>query len=321
MDVPFPPATDERLVDAFGRVVTNLRVSVTNRCNFRCVYCHNEGLGPTSRPRAPHPDELTPGEIETRVAVAAAFGIRSVKFTGGEPLLREDMEEIIRRAARRIGRLSMTTNGSFLAARAAGLAAAGLKRVNVSLDALDPEAFRRIRRGDLAAVMEGIDAALAAGLAPVKLNLVVFRETVGRIPEMIDFVGRRAGLRLQLIQFMPEQAGDASWSVDIATVRDDLARRAREIIVRDVHRRRIYLVGRAEVELVDPVGNAEFCANCHRLRLTHDGKLKGCLNRDDDLIPTRGLPPDEIREAFRAATARRVPYYGVYRPAAQPVAS
>lgn len=311
--------TTDALVDAFGRTVTNLRVSVTNRCNFRCVYCHNEGLGATRRPRAPHPDEMTPEEIETRVAVAASLGVRSVKFTGGEPLLREDMEEIARRAARWIPRVSMTTNGFHLAARAAGLSAAGLRRVNVSLDALDPEAFQRIRRGDLAAVLGGIDAALAAGLAPVKINLVVFRETLARIPEMIDFVGRRPGLRLQLIQYMPEQVGKADRGVDIAAVREDLARRARDVIVRDVHRRRIYLIGKAEVELVDPVDNPEFCAHCHRLRLTHDGRLKGCLNRDDDLVPTRGLSVPQIREAFRRVAARRVPYYGVHVKTAAPL--
>lgn len=308
------PAGTERLVDAFGRVVSNLRISVTNRCNFRCVYCHNEGLGATQAPRAPHPDELSPEEIETRVAVAASFGVRSVKFTGGEPLLRQDCEEIVRRAARHIPRVSMTTNGFFLAGRAQGLAEAGLRRANVSLDSLDPEAFRRIRRGDLGAVLAGIDAALAAGIVPIKVNFVVFKDTVAQIPEMIDFVDRREGLRLQLIQFMPEQAGHPDWAVDIAAVRDGLARRAREVIIRDVHRRRIYLIGRAEIELVDPVGNSEFCANCHRLRLTHDGRLKGCLNRDDDLVPTRGLSLDGIRQAFRTVAARRVPYYGVYRP-------
>lgn len=316
MSAPFSPEAPvgaERLVDAFGRVVSNLRISVTNRCNFRCVYCHNEGLGATQGPRAPHPDELSPEEIEERVAVAASFGVRSVKFTGGEPLLRHDCEEIVRRAARHIHRVSMTTNGFFLAERAQGLAEAGLRRANVSLDSLDPEAFRRIRRGDLAAVLAGIDAALAAGIAPIKVNFVVFKDTVAQIPEMIDFVGRRKGLRLQLIQFMPEQAGHPDWAVDIAAVRNDLARRAREVIVRDVHRRRIYLIDRAEVELVDPVGNKEFCANCHRLRLTHDGRLKGCLNRDDDLVPTRGLSPDGIRQAFRTVATRRVPYYGVYR--------
>src|SRR2546427_117703 len=217
------------LVDAFGREVTDIRVSVTKRCNFGCIYCHDEGLGPILKPRMPHEDEMSVAEIERLLRVAREFGIRSVKFTGGEPLIRLDMEQIIDRSVRQLPDVSMTTNGSMLAKRAEGLRDAGLKRVNVSIESLDPAAVRDIRKGELS----------------------------------------------------PDH-------------------------------RRIYLFNGAEVEVVDPVYNAEFCMNCHRIRVTHQGELKGCLNRNDDLIPTRGLDDDGLRDAFRRVVANRVPYYGAY---------
>ncbi|TLZ51733.1 MAG: GTP 3',8-cyclase MoaA [Methanobacteriota archaeon] len=301
------------LVDAFGREVTDLRISVTKRCNFGCVYCHDEGLGPILRPRSPHEDEITPEEIERTVRVAREFGIRSIKFTGGEPLVRADMEDIVARTVNQIPDVSMTTNGSMLARRADALRSAGLKRVNVSIDAVDPKAFHDIRKGDLHPVLEGVRAAIRVGLVPVKLNMVVFKQTVEHIPAMLDFVGDSHGqLKLQLIQFMPELVDPHDWAVDIDAVKAWLARRAEKVLVREMHHRHIYLYNGTEVEVVDPVYNEEFCLNCHRIRLTHDGKLKGCLNRSDDLIPTRGLDDEGLRAAFRKCVAERVPYYGAY---------
>ena len=300
------------LVDAFGREVTDIRISVTNRCNFGCIYCHDEGLGPVLRPRMPHEDEMTPAEVERIVRVAREFDIRTVKFTGGEPLVRQDMEEIVDRTVRQIDDVSLTTNGSMLAKRAEALRDAGLKRVNVSVDSLDPEAFRDIRKGDLHPVLLGIQEALRVGLKPVKLNMVVFERTLPYIPQMIDFIGHGDGLKLQLIQFMPELVDHVQWGVDIDGVKKWLESRADEVLVREMHHRHVYLFNGAEVEVVDPVHNAEFCMNCHRIRVTHKGELKGCLNRNDDLIPTRGLDVDALREAFRRVVANRVPYYGGY---------
>ncbi len=303
------------LSDAFGREVTDIRFSVTKRCNFGCVYCHDEGLGPIGRPRDPHDEEVSPIEVDRIVRVAREFGIRSVKFTGGEPLVRPDLEAIVDRTVRQIPDVSLTTNGSMLADRAEGLRAAGVKRVNVSVDSIRPEEFRSIRGGSLAPVLKGIREALRVGLKPVKLNMVVFRSTIDRLGEMIDYVADSDGLKLQLIQFMPELVQHREWMVDIGSVRAWLEAHSERVILREMHHRRIYLFRGAEVELVDPVGNAEFCANCHRIRVTHRGELKGCLNRADDLIPTRGLDDAELRNAFRTVVARRVPYYGVYRPA------
>ncbi len=300
------------LTDAWGRGVTDLRVSVTKRCNFACVYCHDEGLGPVARPATPHGEELTVAEVERLVAVGREFGVRSVKFTGGEPLVRDDLEEIVARAVRQIPDVSLTTNGSLLAPRAERLRDAGLKRVNVSLDSTDPETFRQIRHGSLRPVLAGVREAVRVGLTPVKLNLVVIRPTVASIPRMVEYVGSQDGLKLQLIQFMPELVQDRRYAVDLSGVRDWLEAHATSVLVREMHHRRIYLFGRTEVELVDPVRNPEFCANCHRIRVTHRGELKGCLNRDDDLVPTRGLDDTALREAFRRVITLRVPYYGGY---------
>src|SRR5439155_12112784 len=177
------------------------------------------------RPRTPHEDEMSVGEIERIVRVAREFGIRSVKYTGGEPLVRLDMEEIVGRTVRQIPDVSMTTNGSMLGPRAEGLRAAGLKRVNVSIDALDPQAFRDIRKGELAPVLRGIRRALEVGLKPVKLNMVLFQHTLSHVPAMIDFVGHAERLKLQLIQFMPELGVARDWAGGVDGVRKWLEQR------------------------------------------------------------------------------------------------
>ncbi len=300
------------LSDAYGREVTDIRISVTKRCNFGCVYCHDEGLGPVARPRSPHGEEMTVAEIDRLITVAREFGIRSVKFTGGEPLVRDDLEDIVGRSVEQIPDVSLTTNGSMLEGRAEALRDAGLKRVNVSVDSIDPTQFRSIRKGGLAPVLRGIREALRVGLKPVKLNMVIFRPTLDTIPKMIDYVGATDGLKLQLIQFMPELVRHREWMVDIDAVRRWLEDHASRVLVREMHHRRVYLFRNVEVELVDPVYNAEFCSNCHRIRVTHKGELKGCLNRTDDLIPTRGLDDEGLRAAFRRVVATRMPYYGAY---------
>ncbi|AXG10727.1 GTP 3',8-cyclase MoaA [Haloplanus rubicundus] len=313
------------LEDDFGREVTGVRVSLTDRCNFDCVYCHNEGLGDTRGPMEAQDDEMSADDIVRFLEVAAEFDVDSVKFTGGEPMLRDDLEEIIRRTPDSM-EVSMTTNGTYLPGRAEGLVDAGLERVNVSQDALDPEAFAEITKsGAYDKVMEGVEAALDAGLDPVKLNMVVFEHTAGYVEDMVDHVAENDGLQLQLIEYMPELTGKPEWNIDIQRVHDWLADIADEVEHREMHDRKRYWVSgtdpdapaadpskRGMVEIVDPVENPTFCANCHRVRVTHEGYLKGCLNRNDDLRSMGEMTKDEIRETFRETVANRVPYYGEY---------
>ncbi|ELY83254.1 GTP 3',8-cyclase MoaA [Natrinema gari] len=318
------------LTDEFGREVTGVRVSLTDRCNFDCVYCHNEGLGDTRGPMDPQDDEMSTDDVVRFLEVAAEFGVDAVKFTGGEPMLRQDLAEIIERTPDRM-EVSVTTNGTFLPGRAAELVAAGLERVNVSQDALDPADFAAVTKsGAYEKVLEGVEAALDAGLDPVKLNMVVFEHTAGYVPEMVDHVADNDGLQLQLIEYMPELTGKPEWNIDIQRVHDWLAERATEIEHREMHDRKRYWVGGSAadggeagdassnasgagmVEIVDPVENPTFCANCHRVRVTHEGYLKGCLNRNDDLKSMGEMTKPEIREAFRDTVADRVPYYGEY---------
>ncbi len=299
------------LQDEYGREVTDLRISVTRRCNFSCIYCHNEGLGLPPWMVTSSGDEMSPDEIERYVRLAREIGIRSIKLTGGEPLVRKDLEDIVDRCVRHISDVSLTTNGSMLAKRAGTLRSAGLKRVNVSMDSLSPELFKDLRHGEVSQVMQGIDEALTVGLKPVKVNLVVMKQTVQYIPSMIDYVGSKKGLKLQLIQFMPELVSHDEWSTDMSEIKDWLEARAESVIVREMHHRRIYQLNGAEIEVVDPVRNPEFCANCHRIRLTHDARLKGCLNRSDGLLSLRGLDDDGIRGAIKYVVTNRAPYYGL----------
>ncbi|GAB3685940.1 GTP 3',8-cyclase MoaA [Salinarchaeum chitinilyticum] len=332
------------LEDEFGREVSGVRVSLTDRCNFDCVYCHNEGLGDVRGPMEPTDDEIGADAVVDFLEIAAEFDVEAVKFTGGEPLLRADLEEIVRRTPDEMA-VSLTTNGTMLPDRADDLVDAGVERVNVSQDAIDPDAFAEVTNsGAYDRVIEGVEAALDAGLAPVKLNMVVFEATAGYVPQMVEHVAASDGLQLQLIEYMPEIAGNPEWAVDIERVHDWLAETAHRIEHREMHGRRRYFLregateaaaagdaeavaadgggaaatsadeaapGEGMVEIVDPVENEEFCANCHRVRLTHDGKLKGCLNRHDDLRSI-GETKADIRETFRETVANRVPYYGEY---------
>ena len=247
---------------------------------------------------------------------AAELGMRSVKFTGGEPLLRRDLEEIIARIPQSLD-TSLTTNGILLAGRAEALARAGLDRVNVSLDSLQPSKYCEItagRPGDLERVLAGIDASREAGLLPIKLNVVVLKKNEAEVPEMIEFC-RQRGLILQLIELLDLQGQGISG--DIEGIERSLAARADAIRTREMHRRKKYFLDGAEVEVVRPMDNTEFCAHCTRLRVTSDGKIKPCLLRSDNLVAIDSLDPERIKELLGEANARREPYF---RTAIQPAA-
>lgn len=293
------------LVDPFGRKATGLRMALTSRCNLNCVYCHHEG-------DTAHKDEIS-CEMAASIAKAAAdLGMRSVKFTGGEPLMRRDLEDLLSQMPEGLD-LSLTTNGVFLADRAQSLADAGLDRVNISLDSLNPETYRSITRckeGDLERVVDGIEAAKDAGLLPIKLNVVVLKENQQEIPELIDFCRNRS-LILQLIELM-DLTGQGI-SGDIEDVEGRLQTCADRILTREMHRRKKYFLDGAEVEVVRPMDNTEFCANCTRIRVTSDGKLKPCLLRNDNLVEIGTCDCEKIEGLIKEANERREPYFGKYR--------
>jgi len=293
--------------------VNNLRISLTQRCNFNCFFCHKEGE------QNAH-EELSAEEIGRLVEVASSLGMRKVKLTGGEPLLRGDLVDIVSRIAPLVEEVSMTTNGALLEKYAEGLHEAGLKRANISLHSLDAEIFKKITEcDDLDDVKRGIEAAVECGLEPVKLNVVVLKGLNDReIPQMIEF-SKACGAILQLIEFQPIQAGtELYWKNlyhDLQGVEAVLEAKALKVQVRELQRRKqYYLKDRAVVEVVRPMHNTDFCRYCTRLRITSDGKLKPCLMRNDNLVDTLpllrgGTNPKTLEAAFREAVSRRAPYW------------
>jgi cyclic pyranopterin phosphate synthase len=289
------------LRDLFGRPISNLRLSLTPKCNLSCIYCHREG---ENTPEGP----LSAAEIAEVLRVAAGFGIRSVKFTGGEPLLRPDLLGIVKSVPAGM-ESSLTTNGTLLAGLAEDLKLAGLRRVNVSIDSLDPATYRKIAGTDrLSDVLEGIDAALATGLTPVKLNMVVLKGINDHeVDDFLKYVRGNRDLVLQLIELM--NFNDCDHHGDLNGLETSLASRSKQIITRRMHHRKKYCLDGAEVEVVRPLHNTEFCAFCNRLRLTSDGKLKPCLLRTDNHVDIRGKSGKELEDLFIEAVRRREPFY------------
>ena len=301
------------LRDSYGRPITSMRISITQRCNFRCRYCHHEGIQEDSR------EEMTPQEVRRIVALGARFGVRKVKLTGGEPLVREDVTEIVEEVAqvRGIEDLSMTTNAYYLADYAQELKRAGLDRVNISLDTLRGETFSWITRGgDLSRVRAGVKAAIEAELTPVKINMVVMRgindDEIGRMISEFS----RDGVVLQLIELVvSDREFFQRYFYDLDTFEEELTKRAIEVHERRfMHGRRQYQLNGARVEVIKPMHNSRFCAHCTRLRVTADGKFKPCLMRSNNLVdfltPMRqGASDEELGRLFKEAVLRRVPFF------------
>jgi len=305
------------LRDAHGRPLTNLRISIHHACNLACAYCHAEGQQKEEK-------RMTPGEIARLARLAASFGARKVKLTGGEPLLRDDIDDIVRLLRPHVDEVSMTTNGVRLAEWAHDLKDAGLDRVNVSIDTLDPHAFARIRGADvLPVVLEGVEAARRVGL-PVRVNMVVQAETADEdIARMRRYVADRGLRGLQLIELHGPQGieRNAYFRAHHRSLRPiEAALRKEAIIVtrRQMHARPTYVVpegGRqVPIEIVEPYRNARFCAHCTRLRVTSDGELKPCLMRADNHVNVldamrRGATDEELEDMLLEANYRREPYW------------
>jgi len=311
------------LVDQFGREARDLRVSITEKCSLRCTYCMPEaGL-----PAIARNDLLTAAEIGRLVGIAVRdLGVRDIRFTGGEPLMRNDLEEIIRLSSSvaQGASISMTTNGIGLDKRVDALVAAGLTRVNISLDTVDRDHFARLTRRDrLPAVFAGIAGAQAAGLTPLKINAVLMRDTLNGAVDLLEW-SIANGVRLRFIEQMPLDA-DEAWArdnmIDAAELLDVLGER---FTLTQPHREdpsapaEEWIVdgGPATVGIIASVTRS-FCSACDRTRLTAEGTVRSCLFGDDE-TDLRGLMRDGasdelIADWWRAAMWGKQAGHGMER--------
>ncbi len=314
----------EQLIDGFGRVHRDLRVSVTDRCNFRCTYCMPaEGMR-----WLPRSEVLTFEEIE-RIAslMVTRFGIDSIRLTGGEPLLRSHLPVLVAKLAALRSEdgtpidLALTTNGSTLAHVAHGLRDAGLSRINISLDSLRRERFLEMtRRDELERVLEGIDAAIDAGFAPVKINCVVNRGV--NDDEIVDFArfGRERGVEVRFIEFMPLDA-DGHWQRDQVVSQSEIVDAITAVFPLETGERGHapaerfrYADGAGSVAVIAAV-TEPFCASCDRVRLSAEGSLRNCLFALDEFdlrsALRRGVGDDDLAGIIAACVAAKWAGHGI----------
>jgi len=315
--------TSGPLVDRYGRVHDDLRVSVTDRCNLRCVYCMPEE-GMTFLPRE---DLLSFDEIVRVARVARGLGVTSLRLTGGEPLVRKGLPDLVARlAALGFQDLALTTNATRLAPVAPALVDAGLTRVNISCDSLRPERFAEVRRrGELPTVLRAMDVAEAAGLRPIKVNVVLLRGV--NDDEIEDFASfaRETGRVVRFIEFMPLDAQGAWDRSSLVPGAEVYARVAALWPLRAISRegdvapaeRFAFTDGRGEIGLISSV-TQPFCGTCNRLRLTADGGIRNCLFSDDERPVRDALragDEDAVARLFRQAVWAKFPGHAINEPA------
>lgn len=319
-----PPA----LSDALGRSLHDLRLSVIDRCNFRCTYCMPDNEEAPKLRFLPRADYLDFDELEKLARTFVALGVRKIRLTGGEPLLRKNLADLVRRlsAIPGLDDLALTTNGLLLAGQARALAAAGLNRVTVSLDSVDPEVFAAMNggRAGLERVLDGIDRAAAAGLGPIKINAVIQRGVNEH--SMLDLFGhfRGSGHIVRLIEYMDVGTENHWRPDDVVTTREMLARiSARwplaplpKCYPGEVARRYRYLDGAGEIGFISSI-SAPFCGDCSRARVSPDGQLYTCLFAEQGTDLTEALRrPDDgeaLAEQLRALWSARADRYSEQR--------
>ena len=305
---------EDYTLDKFERPIISLRITLTNRCNVNCLYCHHDGMVKSK-------DEMTADELYTICKVAKSLGVRKIRLSGGEPLLKKDIVETVEKInSLGFKDISMTTNGILLEKYAQDLKDAGLNRVNVSLDTLNRETFEFITKKDyLEDAKRGILKAVEVGLYPVKINMVIMKDiNEDEIEEMFKFC-REHDIVLQLIELIEsESCDDDKFSADYHYKLDDIEKELADI-ADDVHERKFmqgrkkYYIDGGEIEVVRPVDNSTFCANCSRLRITPDGKIKPCLLRNDNLVELishvrNGESEEKLKEIFINGINNREPF-------------
>jgi cyclic pyranopterin phosphate synthase len=298
------------MIDPYNRKIIGLRISITQRCNLNCKYCHHEGEEKSY-------NEMKCEEIIRIIKIAKKLDIKRVKFTGGEPLIREDIGEIIKKTIDMgLEDVAITTNGSLLNNKIEELSKAGLRRLNISIPSLNPHVYYYITGGNLLDVISGVYNAIRKGMS-IKINTVVMKGiNDNEIHKFIDFV---SSLRcsLQLIELEKLNLDDnffEEYYIDLSFIEKILKNLAEEVIIReDMNDRKIYIINGVPIEIVRPT-NTNFCKKCSRIRITSDGKIKPCLMRSDNLVdiltPMRnGASDEEIEELFKKAIMLRAPYY------------
>ena len=327
------PTAIPALLDQRGRALRDLRISVTDRCNFRCVYCMPKTVFGRDYPFLARAELLSYEEIARLARLFAEQGVQKIRLTGGEPLLRKDIERLIEQLARIPElELTLTTNGSLLAARARGLRDAGLHRVTVSLDALDDVIFKRMNDADypVTKVLQGIDAAAAAGLAPIKVNMVVKRGTNdGEILSMARHF-RGTGHILRFIEYMDAGNSNAWQAMEVVPAAEVIRRIDAELPLEpidpnypgEVAERWRYRDGSGEIGVIASVTQA-FCSDCTRIRLSTEGKVYTCLfassGHDLRQLLRAGADDAQLAAAIAGLWQQRDDRYSELRSAGIPV--
>lgn len=304
------------MTDKYLRRITDVRVALNSTCNLRCIYCHHEGEVVNGCVRSEKSKAMSAEEISEILSVLGSLGVLTVKLTGGEPTLRDDLTEIIRSVPNGM-EISMTTNGTRLKHIAAELKEAGLSRVNISIDSLNRERYTKITGRDLLPeVLEGLAAAREAGLTPIKINTVLLPGiNDDEVEDFLSLVRGCGDLILQFIELMDingwtDKMSDGKSNAEFVSHLEERFKSEAGIVeTRRMHHRRKYNLDGAVVEIVRPMHNAEFCANCNRLRITSDGKLKPCLLRTGNEIDICGLHGEELVGAVARAVKNRSPYF------------
>ncbi|MDX8406420.1 MAG: GTP 3',8-cyclase MoaA [Mariprofundus sp.] len=316
---------DHEFTDQFGRKLTYLRISVTDRCNMRCDYCRPAADGYKAET---HSKILRYDEIERIARVAAAMGVSKLRITGGEPLVRRDLPILVEKLANipGINDLCMTSNGTYLGKHAHALARAGLNRINISLDSLQPLRFRKLTGGNLSEVLAGIEAAHEAGLNPIKLNTVLMRGINAggehcEIAELIDFASAH-DVSIRFIELMPMKLG-LDWKKHYISIEEILSQQdvqsrinlSVESTSANTAARYLPIIGsNQKVGFITPM-SSRFCEGCNRLRLTADGHLRSCLPAEGELnlrdMMRNGGSDGDIAGVFRRAALIK-PEIGIY---------